>query len=606
MEVAATRRRADEPRLPTLRGALEGLTVPDLRAAAARLGSRLTRKVELVALLEEHLREPANLRRILGSLDERGRAAVAEAAHGDGRLRPLAFAAKYGGTLRPAGTWLGVLFFGDWQLPEDLRARLQPLVAAPAPAALTGLAELPPEEDAGAGDEPRSLRLTERAAAADLAAVLRLCDAGGLRCSETTRRPGTSTLRAVEGVLEEGDFYADGAIAAFAWPLLVQAGGLAELAGGRLQLTARGRRALQAPPHETLRALWQRWLERGCIDEFSRIEALKGQQSASGRNLTAVPPRRAAVAAALAEAPAGHWIAVDAFFRHVRSAEHDFEVVHDPWRLYLVDAQYGGLGDTDYGGWSLVQGRFALCLLFEYAATLGLIDVAYTDPAGARDDYAGCWGSDSLDALSRYDGLQYFRVNALGAYCLGGAPAYPPPAGAGGAGRPALRLLPNLDLVWTGERLPAADRLLLERYAAPRSERVWALRRELLLAAAARGGGGEELEAFLRERVEPPLPETALALLAEVRTRAGRMRDLGPARLVECADANLALELAHDRRLRGLCFPVGERLLAVPPGAEDAFRRALWDVGYTLPPAGEPGTAEAQRAPAARRRAAPS
>ena len=31
-----------------------------------------------------------------------------------------------------------------------------------------------------------------------------------------------------------GDFYPDEAIAAFAWPLLMQAGGLAELEGARL------------------------------------------------------------------------------------------------------------------------------------------------------------------------------------------------------------------------------------------------------------------------------------------------------------------------------------------------------------------------------------
>ena len=30
--------------------------------------------------------------------------------------------------------------------------------------------------------------------------------------------------------------------------------------------------------------------------------------------------------------------------------------------------------------WELLQGRFILAMLFEYAATLGLIDVAYIPP----------------------------------------------------------------------------------------------------------------------------------------------------------------------------------------------------------------------------------
>ena len=55
-------------------------------------------------------------------------------------------------------------------------------------------------------------------------------------------------------------------------------------------------------------------------------------------------------------------------------------------------------------------------MLFEYAGTLGLIDLDYIHPGGARDDYRGNWGGDFLDALSRYDGLQSIRLNPLGAY----------------------------------------------------------------------------------------------------------------------------------------------------------------------------------------------
>jgi len=65
-----------------------------------------------------------------------------------------------------------------------------------------------------------------------------------------------------------------------------------------------------------------------------------------------------------------------------------------------------------------VEGRYALCVLFEYAATLGLIDVAYADPRGARDDYRALWGGDELSCLSRYDGLSALRVNELGAAVL--------------------------------------------------------------------------------------------------------------------------------------------------------------------------------------------
>jgi hypothetical protein len=58
-------------------------------------------------------------------------------------------------------------------------------------------------------------------------------------------------------------------------------------------------------------------------------------------------------------------------------------------------------------------------LLFEYAAPLGLIDIAYEHPAGARSDFKGQWGTDGLIFLSRYDGLRYFRLTSLGAFILG-------------------------------------------------------------------------------------------------------------------------------------------------------------------------------------------
>jgi hypothetical protein len=156
--------------------------------------------------------------------------------------------------------------------------------------------------------KPR-VRLTEHAAQADLRAVLRLCAAGRVRCSAKTLRPSAATVAVLAGVLQDGDFYADEPIADFAWPLLLQAGGLAQLTDGKLALTARGQTALTKPAHEVLAGLWRRWLSSTLLDEFSRIEAVKGQRAANV--LSAVKPRRAQVGAALAGLALGEWTAVD-------------------------------------------------------------------------------------------------------------------------------------------------------------------------------------------------------------------------------------------------------------------------------------------------------
>src|SRR5207249_6304967 len=133
------------------------------------------------------------------------------------------------------------------------------------------------------------VRPIERTAQWELLSVLRLIDAGKVAVSDKTRRPSSSALEAVGSVLEGGDYYPHvpvenkwddenaGPIRAFAWPLLIQAGGLAQLSGSRLQLTKAGRQAFFDPPSETIRKLWTKWLTTTIIDELSRIECVKGQ-----------------------------------------------------------------------------------------------------------------------------------------------------------------------------------------------------------------------------------------------------------------------------------------------------------------------------------------
>jgi hypothetical protein len=57
------------------------------------------------------------------------------------------------------------------------------------------------------------------------------------------------------------------------------------------------------------------------------------------------------------------------------------------WKLYLVDPQYGSPGYDGFYHWDLLEGRYTLAVLFEYAGTLGLLDLDYVHPAGAREDF---------------------------------------------------------------------------------------------------------------------------------------------------------------------------------------------------------------------------
>ncbi len=425
------------------------------------------------------------------------------------------------------------------------------------------------------------VRLTEQEAQLNLHTLLQLCAAGKLRCSEKTRRPTFATIRTVVSNLARGDFYLLDPIASFAWPLLIQAGGLAKLEGGRLRLTAKGRAALQKPRAETIRQLWQRWVTHAMIDEFSRVEEIKGQRA---RNvLSAAKNRRQMVATALACCPPGEWINIDIVFATMRRNDMSPTIGRNEmalWKLYIGDARYGSLGYAGYHEWEILEGRYTLAVLFEYAGTLGLLDLDYIHPTGARDDFRENWGTEELDALSRYDGLQAIRLTALGRYALGLAGTYQPPASDEQARM--LKVLPNLDVVAV-DTLAPADQLLLSSYAEHTADRVWAISASSLLDAIDTGRDIQEFSAFLTQRAEHQLPGALETLINDVTGRAKQLANLGHARVIECADPALATLVARDRTLRALCRPIGDRHIAIPLDHEPKFRKALLKLGYVMP-----------------------
>jgi hypothetical protein len=285
------------------------------------------------------------------------------------------------------------------------------------------------------------------------------------------------------------------------------------------------------------------------------------------------------VAEALATCPVGRWFAVEDFFRLLRATGREFVVAHEAHELYIAEHYYGNLGYDDEYAWEQLKGRFVLAFLFETAATLGLVDVAYVPPQGVRHDFHGRWGADEFECLSRYDGLLYLRVNPLGAWLLGTADVYRPAAP---ARTEVLRVLANRDVVAAGP-LPAADRLTLGRFADPASEGVWMLSAEKILGVVEQGGSVDELEQFLASRAAGEVPRTVTTFLADLRARAGRLADAGPARLIACADEHVAAELAADRQLKGKCLRAGDKFVVVRAADLDAVRKAARRLGYVWP-----------------------
>lgn len=321
----------DDTEIPTLESALAGCTAADLRKLAALTGEKPpSRKPDIAAAIVRHL-AGERLRTVWQGLDELQQAAVAEVVHTDSsRFDAARFRAKYGkdpnwGSEEDSFRYhqkpsaLRFFFYGN-MMPADLRERLKAFVPPPRPLAIAALDRLPPNYDrpfkrwnpadrtSETGTEPVALTVheTEQAAPRELLSLLRLVDTGKVAVSDKTRRASTSTVEAIAALLDGGDYYPHvpaeskwrdenaGPIRAFAWPLLIQAGGLVQLSGTRLQLNRTGRKALSEPAAATIRKLWEKWVDTAMFDELARIDCVKGQNGKGKRGLTAACSRREA------------------------------------------------------------------------------------------------------------------------------------------------------------------------------------------------------------------------------------------------------------------------------------------------------------------------
>ena len=475
---------------------LEQENVENLKWYARLLGAdkKIIRKRELINLIATHL-NGARLREIWSRLDDLQQAAVAETIYFKSlRFDKARFKAKYGelpsfgaehyyyhAQAKDGPTLARLLLHHG--IPGQLAERLKEFVPQPAPAQINISTKESDHKGLGsAANEPNGFIIVEmeQSALRDLKALLRLIRERKLRVGEKTGVATAASMELIENALSGADFYSSlatfkeaedqiGPIKAFAWPLLLQAAKLAVKEGPRLKLTKAGEKAFSAPAHETLRFIWRQWLGFSGFDEFRRIDAIKGQHGKGRMALTAVSTRRETISRALRNCPFDNWIDVDEFFRFMQASNYYFDVSRDPWDLYITDSQYGSLGYDGYHGWEILQGRYILCLLFEYAATLGIVDVAYDSPVEARDDFRKIWGTDDLAYFSRYDGLTKFRLTKLGGYCLGLSTEYSPKAIAQKA---PFTVMPSLRLIVSGE-LSTDEESILESFAERTAEIEW-------------------------------------------------------------------------------------------------------------------------------------
>ncbi|MCF6312546.1 MAG: hypothetical protein L3J39_08850 [Verrucomicrobiales bacterium] len=470
----------------------------------------------------------------------------------------------------------------EYIVPEDLAERLKEFVPAPKELTMATLSE-PKQEDG------LYLRLTEHEALSEVMALLRLCEQGNLRITAKTGMPtAAGRVKIIECLTGEDYFPTEvayllnkhsyqqeiGPIKPVAWSRLLKA---SRYVSPSSKLTSAGIKALSLPPHEVIKHLWGKWLTNSNYDEFNRVSIIKGQNSK--KHMTSKPPRRNAIVAGLLDCPTNQWVELETFSNYMQAQGFEFDVSNNPGKLYLCEHRYGSFDYAGYGGWNILQLRYIFSFLFEYAAPLGLIDIAYVHPEDALGDYRDQWGGDDIEWLSRYDGLRAFRITKLGAYCLGMSDEFTPTQPVS-----SLKLEVSSDLnihIISGE-LQVAQKFLLDTWANPTANNTWLLDPQRACQAVERGQNTADFAQFLNQHGDQLLPESVAAFLKRSETNGKALKHLSDAQIFECNHPSTADRIANLDALKKSCFRIGKTQLVVPAKRVAQFKKTVRSLGLGI------------------------
>ena len=539
-----------------------------------------TRKAERIeAIVTTLFKDPET---IFNQLHPVGQSAVAETIHNwGGHYEGRMFINKYSSSpfALPEGSdkrteRLIDLFLVQRQVPRDLMEKLRAFVTKPTEDEIHYV-----DDDTVLGDH-YTVRETSRPALENLATLLHFTADKKMRVSAKTGQATTATSKKIDDLLYEGDWYDEEdevfPMQSFAWPLLLQGGGLAKADGSFLKLTPAGRKTLKNDLPNGIKTIWKKWEKSKIIDEFSRVTAIKGQKSHRGRTMTSLAKRRPMINMLLEDLEPGKWVSVDELLRVIQATSlYSFEMVNYDWKLYIVDQHYGHLDYHDT--WQFLQFRYLLVVLFEYYATLGIVDVTYQSPYEARTDYLECWGSDELDFLSHCDGLQYIRVNDLGAFALGHTDEFVIQNYSDN-----LYTFEETEILFTGsDTVPPGQVLYLEKIAERKEIDRWHLSATSLLGAINAGESLAAIKETLGTLSSTQFSKEIDLLFQEVEQRSTAFVDMGKATLIKC-NREFRKQILTHKKLSNLCLPAGEMHLVILPGKEKAFAGLLESLGFVI------------------------
>ena len=587
---------------------LDYLTLMQLKPIATSflIGKKVTRKLDLMRLIEDYLIN--NLENVLKKLTENEKLFIAELVY-NGSCDPITFSAKYK-TKSPLPQVLGCrgnlvyfhLFVTDLlgniplSVPDELITSLRSLLPKPCENKIETVQEIPSVHKIaglalnGETDE-RIIHVYkgECTVFQEARRILSLVQAGKINVTAKNKVTTSATMKKIPDAMALPDHNLEipegkwryrpdecGPVKAYAWPIILQQMGWCKSQNGKLVLTKSGKDFIKSPDVKFYRKDIIKLLMDNSFDEMNRVNNIHGQKGKARDYMSPPSYRKELICAALSRLPINDWISIDEMLRYIYATNNGFYVIDDGYYLYFTDHQYGHLSGYEHD-LSIIYFR---AFLFETLATLGLVDIAYVYPHYLWPDIDGCYGIEDLCFCSRYDGLLYFRLNELGAYCLGATHKYAAPVM---EDIKTLKVLPNHDIIIVRHtETNSSEQHFLEHVAVQLGEYSWRLDKKPMLNFIETGGNIGEVKEFLEQRSLEDIPESVLIFFNDLEEKIDAFGEVEEAILLEVKDPLVASLIAHSSHTKKYCHLAGDRHLAIPKKRLRAFCGALKKTGYVL------------------------
>lgn len=560
------------------------------------------RRDEAIFYLIDQMSNKATLRKLWERLDPVTQQSLSLTVHVTGGVyQPDTIQLRYGVVpAQPQRYWSGYkptgldLFLDENQtILSEIYPLLRVVAPKPEPWKIPVQPEPPPRYEAFGFERSPGAEIGLQ----DLLAIIALIGQGRIQVNERVLPTFDSTQLILEN-LAEGDFFAlapgqdlSDAIRPVGLVRFLLGSGLAEL-GARtgfnyqVQLKPLGWEWLTRPSSDLLLDALETWTKTELFDEIERLTHLRGAQRKAGPlevPRTDPPRRRDKILEALSWAPANVWLSVEDFFKAVKLWQFDFSIDREAELTAIDDSGGRKLEISDLRDpWRAVKGAYVLAILCETLASIGAIDIAYTEPQHAPpllETPTESWQRPS-HPYTRYDGTTYFRINDLGAYLFGHTKRYT---------MPRICTAPFFYIDESYIFRPSREKILAYQSqilpllgtksgAAPAYE----LNKAAWLAAQQDEGTLKERRELLQARHDGPLAPLIEDWLEQAEADTTALRKGRTMLTIQVRNNEVRDTILNDPELRRYSRLMDDRTLLIPSSREHAFLRRVMELGYGM------------------------